>query len=255
MEKVQDQTQFGQAKLGNLGNAVIFAHLYSSDPNSTTHITLSNEHLQLHWTTLLGKGTKEMIGTRTNEDPNKRISDGSVAISLQFVDNKLNGFVTQWHKNGKVHMKYSYENGMLEGHAIEFNESGNKLVTCEYVRGKLHGEYIKWHENGNLAMIKHYKNGKGEGLETIYDKTGKKSRERMYLNGEINGCDNSYNNEMYILGCRKQDKKHGEEVWYKTNGQVIRKGMYEDGIFVCPKHGKEPRCTILVCKDAYRCHW
>lgn len=85
-------------------------------------------------------------------------------FSLAFVDyidegkNYLEGTSTYYHDNGTISAVYPYKNNKLDGELREFDRNGNLVSTTNYVQGYLHGLNTFYYPNGatQIAAIYDY---------------------------------------------------------------------------------------------------
>jgi len=72
----------------------------------------------------------------------------TVNFEQTFVDNKLEGEVLVNFESGKPRIKSVFKNGLREGAATEWDDTGRKLVEANYVGGKLEGKLIRYKPDG-----------------------------------------------------------------------------------------------------------
>ncbi|WP_025743485.1 hypothetical protein [Aquimarina pacifica] len=65
-----------------------------------------------------------------------------------------------YHDTGKLHKKYTYESGQLEGILETYDEQGVLIRTIPYKKGKIHGERMFYSPEGKLQAIRYYHNDK-----------------------------------------------------------------------------------------------
>jgi len=80
-------------------------------------------------------------------------------IKETIIDDKLNGEIVSYYKNGQIYEKSNYLNGKLHGEVIEYYENGQVRCKDHYTNGELHGESTTYFENGQIESKSSYING------------------------------------------------------------------------------------------------
>ena len=101
-----------------------------------------------------------------------------------YVNGKIEGLETWWHKNGNKEREQNYINGKREGLETTWYENGRK-VTINYKNGEEDGPRTWWYKNGNKESEGNYKNGEYDGVWTRWYENGQVKYKRIYKNGKI----------------------------------------------------------------------
>jgi antitoxin component YwqK of YwqJK toxin-antitoxin module len=122
-----------------------------------------------------------------------------------YLNGKLHGDWSDYHKNGQLKSTGTCENGLVtpNGKRTHFYENGKVRCEFNYKDAMLHGDYKSWYENGQLKATGGFENNHRKGLWTVYSTEGKKLVEREYTD-----------NRNYTL----------VNVWDHTGKQIIKKG-------------------------------
>jgi antitoxin component YwqK of YwqJK toxin-antitoxin module len=173
---------------------------------------------------------------------------------LTYNNNRPNGYAVFYYANGNIkeeglwknnrwvgEYKYYYENGNLKNH-WKYNEQGNRT-----------GEQKYFYENGNLMIEGKWENGKEDGVITEFHEDGSVKSERVFENGGINlAKTTNYKpkeklSEKSVVESKPkiivnpntvEDNKqapfdgNGYYELKNKNGQVIRKGNFENGYLI-----------------------
>ena len=128
---------------------------------------------------------------------------------------------TEYHANGIPKLTATYKNGVLEGVAREFDETGKavkgvvfsdgKVVAQGIVddRGRFQDNWKEFYPDGTLKAEGRYRNGRRIGKWQFY-----------FQNGTLEQVGHFNNN----------GEHHGEWTWYHSNGQIHMVQNYEKGL-------------------------
>ncbi|WP_086031138.1 toxin-antitoxin system YwqK family antitoxin [Tenacibaculum holothuriorum] len=84
-------------------------------------------------------------------------------------EEKFDGLVLYYHKNGKPFHKANYKNGVLDGVRKVFYESGDLKEQGKYKEGKRDGIWKTFYKNGKIETKGKYRNGEKVGVwKTFY---------------------------------------------------------------------------------------
>ena len=134
------------------------------------------------------------------------LNEDSTLASPKSIDLKKETIVTSYFQNGKISVKQTYRNGLLDGASEYYNTQGELVQIANYKNGIEHGDQKKYFDNGKLAIETHWIDGSEEGISKYY-----------YPNGQL----------MRTITYRS-DQKNGWETWYKEDGTVFLKTMYRN---------------------------
>jgi antitoxin component YwqK of YwqJK toxin-antitoxin module len=100
-------------------------------------------------------------------------------ISVNWVDDKIQGLVKTWYENGSQESQREMSNNSKNGLATAWYQDGSLMLIEEYDRDKIvRGEYYKKGEKIPVSLI-----NAGKGTATLYDPDGNFLRKISYING------------------------------------------------------------------------
>ena len=135
-------------------------------------------------------------------------TEGRIHLFRENDDRPFEGWIADYHENGKLKSLEHYESGVPSGpfrtwhlngvpeseglfrdtreHGVWtlWFDSGRKREMKIFQEGRLEGPYAWWHPNGQLRAEGNYKEGKKEGIWVMYDSLGKEVECLTYANGE-----------------------------------------------------------------------
>jgi antitoxin component YwqK of YwqJK toxin-antitoxin module len=118
-----------------------------------------------------------------------------------------NGMIEEFHANGTVHTRTTYENGVQHGPYEALYPNAKKWKAGTYQQGHLHGRYQEWWKNGKPALDATYVAGVLDG-----------DFKRWYANGK------DWESARYAKGTRTGPYRK----WWK-NGKPAHAYTYKDG--------------------------
>ncbi len=130
--------------------------------------------------------------------------NGNLAATVDFVGDKLNGF-----------LKSYYFEGVLK-----------KQISARYKDGKLHGTFYEYTASGGLLRMEEYNMGVLDGITTLYSYDGKGRKELEFRNGTL-VHENIYVGKHHLLSSRnmKEDEKTEiikEEYTFASKKMIFR---------------------------------
>jgi antitoxin component YwqK of YwqJK toxin-antitoxin module len=158
--------------------------------------------------------------------------DGSKFYEAYYVDEKLEGELTKWYSNGLLQSREQYRNDMLNGKSEYYNEKGRKTEEVYYVNDTINGDYRAWYDDRKIRIEGQYVNGMMDGKWFYWDEFGILIGEGDFDMGT--GFQKKYNREGDLVGrlSFRDNEKHGKEIYYNDEGEVVKEVLYEDGEFV-----------------------
>jgi antitoxin component YwqK of YwqJK toxin-antitoxin module len=100
-------------------------------------------------------------------------------ISINWVDNKIQGLVKTWYENGVQESRREMSQNAKNGVATAWYKDGSLMLIEEYDRNKLmRGEYFRKGEKIPVSII-----NKGKGIATLFDAEGNFLRKMNYISG------------------------------------------------------------------------
>ena len=115
------------------------------------------------------------------------------------------------YPSGKKRGDGNYVNGRLEGAFTEYGPTGKKLSEGAYKAGRKHGKWVFYWDNGKKQSEGEFREGARQGVWTYFDEAGRKSS-----SGEVRTAE-------------KVEKKHGQWVFWHSNGTRKQEGKFRDG--------------------------
>ena len=174
-------------------------------------------------------------------------SDGAVSKKGNYINGKKDGVWKQYYTTEQIQANKKYINGKKEGLWEYFYANGQLEKIEKYTEGIEDSTWVAYHPDGSIKHKNYYDNGIKIGVwETYYD-TGKLEKQRFYNNGKQDGIYRHFNpqgNVIYLVTYKdglkhgeykyfspktgkpireeffKEDKKHGIQKEYYTNGQL-----------------------------------
>ncbi len=212
------------------------ASVPSSSPSSSTIAQLSD-----------GQNAGNVVNRRvvTSSKPDGRTEE------MTYVSDKLVSSKTNF-PSGNVEYAYNYVDGVREGDAYRYYETGEVRAKWNYKNGKI-VDGVAYYETGELKTKYSYVNGKAEGISFGYYKNGKLRYEYNYVKGQLNGKTKEYreNGEtadwsylsdelvggiVYYPGGKQQELvnytkgvRDGESYTYYESGELMKKTTYDNG--------------------------
>jgi hypothetical protein len=100
-------------------------------------------------------------------------------------DSIRNGPFVNYFKNGKIKVKGSYSNNLLNGTFEVFDENGHLNQEGNYLDGQNHGKEINYYKGGRIENVANWNNGKLDGVLTFYSESGVETCAKYFTNGEL----------------------------------------------------------------------
>ena len=151
------------------------------------------------------------VAEESNSPPlsgmHKVYEEGRLSRQSLYQDGVLHGETLFFDEKGLVEKKLFYEKGVLHGPCFFFSE-GVLVLQSNYKDGKQEGAAIAYKENGCVLSRLTYKAGLQEGMAVYYDDEGFPAQTQFYVS----------------------NKKEGPFVAYYPSGLVLRSGQFQDGL-------------------------
>jgi antitoxin component YwqK of YwqJK toxin-antitoxin module len=155
-----------------------------------------------------------------------------------YLNGKLHGLCQGWYptsptigvNNVKHQRSYieSYKDGILDGVATGYYQSGNKIYEVSWCQDKRHGLSQSWFDeiadNGKQRSEEqtYYCHGKKHGTSITWYSNGQLKNREMYYDANLEGTVESWyenGNRMYEM-CYKKGKQHGLCQGWHENGDI-----------------------------------
>ncbi|WP_256597479.1 toxin-antitoxin system YwqK family antitoxin [Pseudomonas sp. 31-12] len=113
---------------------------------------------------------------------------GIVIKRENYLNNKLEGWQTIYHDNGKIAESYNWHQGKrVDGEYLEYDENGALIGRTNYKNDAWDGPALSYHPNGQLKSSTMFVAGKAQGPSPIYFENGAIETTRNYLDGSPDG--------------------------------------------------------------------
>lgn len=86
----------------------------------------------------------------------------------------------------------TYEKGLIQGEALEFNEAGTKVASTFYENGLKNGPALFYHPDETLMIATEFKNDEQHGLTSEYYKSGNLKVQVLFIDNLKEGEEKSY---------------------------------------------------------------
>jgi len=139
------------------------------------------------------------------------------------------GIEKVYYQMGKLAYKVNYIENKRDGKLTWYDKQGVKLSDVHYKMGKLDGVEYSYYPNGAIKHEVTYVNDLKEGLQKEYFKNKKLALEVPYVHGKKNGLQKEYTPEgqLYSEVNYVNNYKEGYQKWYDKNGQVMKTIFYK----------------------------
>lgn len=176
-------------------------------------------------------------------------------FEMQYVDGLRDGSATWWNNSGSIVREMRFQQGLLHGDAIEYDDLQKPIKTTTHIRGRrvyaevtMHRENEKKSEdyfldaklelNGDdnwwdAKPAEYVRNGEPvrHGATRAWYENGQPRMEGVYAEGARHGRFIWWhpNGQPQLIGEILNDKKVGEWTWWHANGMKAVDGIYVDG--------------------------
>lgn len=133
--------------------------------------------------------------------------DGRISWLAHYRDDKRDGLLTSWFRNGRKEKEVNWKGGVQDGLSTVWFESGPKKGEKSWGKGERDGFATSWYENGRKQSASSWKAGKLVSVN-VWEPDGKK--------------------------CKVSFVREGNGVWveYFNGGGEIFRVLYKDGLKV-----------------------
>lgn len=148
--------------------------------------------------------------------------NGKVLTYGIYLKSKKDSVWTTWNEEGRLLMKETYKNDLLNGEKrLYFIPSDKEFVkevcinSTNYLNGEIEGPFKEYYPSGQLRKTGQYLNHKREGEWISYEMDGKKMAIERYYKGQKHGWFIGYN----------ADGSEGEKRYFFYNKQLQGKEL------------------------------
>lgn len=111
----------------------------------------------------------------------KFYDDNQVLESEEFyIDNKLDGDLVYYYKNGKIKSVSPYKKDTLQGYFSSFYPNGQLMQQGWYKNGNSVGVWLNYHPDGKISSKNYYSNDKLNGIQENFNVDEKLSDKILY---------------------------------------------------------------------------
>ena len=169
------------------------------------------------------------------------VAGNKVGQWLNFFENEFgDSTVTITDGDGKKHKvknlssQVHYEDGVLHGSYVEWDETGKEIINGKYKNGKPIGKWTWYYTNvpKHAHRVKcktiDYKNGLMHGKYLEWHRDGREWKRFNYKDGRLNGeyIKHRKDGSKYYIGNYKNGKRFGDWVYFYHNDAKKREEIY-----------------------------
>lgn len=161
-------------------------------------------------------------------------SNGQMWRQLTYRNGNKEGLSLRWHENGQLAEESWYKNDHLDSISRTYSEKGILVSEIHYSNGKKNGPFKTWYEKGQPFQDGQYTEDMMDGEWFIFYVDGNLASKAVYDKGT--GKQTGYDE----MGCKilevnyLDNRKHGKEIRYAPNGDVVQEFEYEHGRMIHP---------------------
>ncbi len=139
------------------------------------------------------------------------------------------GLEKVYYQMGKMAYLVNYKNDKRDGKLTWYDKEGYKLADMYYKDGKLDGVETRYFRDGKIKSIVTYVNDKKEGLQKEYYQNSKLALVVPYIDNKKEGFQKEYTYEgkLYSEVFYKNNYKEGTQKWYDNDGNVVKTELYK----------------------------
>ena len=104
----------------------------------------------------------------------------------------FSGYIIEQEKDGRVVYKLPIINGLENGLALAWYNTGEKLLERYFEEGKAEGLFKQWWPNGNYRYLFNYKNDQFNGTQTVFFPNSKIRQKSNYQRGKEEGLQQTW---------------------------------------------------------------
>ncbi len=102
----------------------------------------------------------------------ERSAQGKRLTEVPLKEGLIQGVARGWYDSGQLEVEENYDKGVSQGVRRRWHENGRLKSEATIVAGELHGPYVEWHDNGKLAARLTLVHGKPDGLSEAWHPDG-----------------------------------------------------------------------------------
>ena len=200
--------------------------------------------------------TVELLGNIPDGEVKEVDDNNNIKATAYYKNNKLNGLLTRFTDEGKVLLKETYVDGVLQGKAayVSYQKDNFLCVSCAYKNGLLEGERTVTDKTGIVREKAIYEHGHLQGEHTTFYSDGQRQSKAQFKEGKLHGerifffpSGHIWYRENYANG-----KLEGPRTAYFENGTLYEEETYSDNLLDGPRKVYSPQGELLI-NEEY--HW
>lgn len=157
--------------------------------------------------------------------------DGKIHSRYTFIKGRLQGKFCVWYADGKRKLQGAYANARKQGVWKRWFPDGTEQAEMSYVNGKPDGAFSEYYSNGSLRRDGAYTAGRKNGVFHFWNKKGLKIREVSWKNGRQEGpAVTFYPNGKKRLELEYHNgKPNGRCRFWNEDGKLLADGFFANG--------------------------
>ena len=177
-----------------------------------------------------------MKNSRKNGSAKYYYPSGRLQMSMNYVDDKLEGLYEKFTFNGVRTEMTMYSNGMKNGESKLYGENGKLQIQSSFVNDTIHGTYKEFYPNGQVKVSGSYNHGLYDGNWEYFDVGGMKVGYADFKSGTGKQFALHYGSKRLKTEVSYVNNlKDGEEIWYDRDGNVEKKIVYSNDKIISTK--------------------
>lgn len=252
--------------LGIFENKYTFENIEETDEEFIKRYSAGNYYVYEYQDKDVAKGSQfECIKKLTKADPMngtsvKRYDDGSIKMTNEVVNGKLNGAHKEYSPSGVLIVSGNYKDDKEEGVFYYYDDNGVLDFSETYRYGKLEGDYIIYYPSGAPNKKFNYSYGSRSGKAFEYNEEGDVITEMNYINNKKFGLYKEFTNgEETFSGFYTSDSLNGlfNQKLFNSKGEVYAtmSGLYKndqlEGSIVAYYLGTRDTMSYRTYKNGY----
>lgn len=143
-------------------------------------------------------------------------------------------YIINYWPDGSKESEYQYINDKINGLVTDYDSAGRKARTAEYINGKMNGKEIIYFPNGNIKSFVECRNDSAYGYEYRFDELGDTLTADIHYGKSDNGIfRKKWLTDGRLLTCSYGDTTRSFVIWkwYDKKRNLI-KSITDKGIFI-----------------------
>ena len=103
----------------------------------------------------------------------------------QYLDGKLHGVRTSFHRGGKKSLEETYQFNLITGPVRNYDEEGRIEWECEYKGSRMHGVYTGYYPSGKVRELGTYVANKKHGEWKEFNESGEITKTTLFRAGLV----------------------------------------------------------------------